>query len=111
MALFTIWIDADSCPSLVRNHAIKIAYKLKLNIILVANKNIHCETDFPYEMKICSAQKDAADDYILENVTNNDLSVHIHHMSWIICLCVFTVFRSGCTGIRVAGPACHRGDM
>lgn len=75
MALFTIWIDADSCPSLVRNHAIKIAYKLKLNIILVANKNIHCETDFPYEMKICSAQKDAADDYILENVTNNDLVI------------------------------------
>ena len=26
-------------------------------------------------MKICSAQKDAADDYILENVTNNDLVI------------------------------------
>ena len=75
MALFTIWIDADSCPSLVRNHAIKIAYKLKLNIILVANKNIRCETDFPYEMQICSKEKDAADDFILENVKSNDLVI------------------------------------
>lgn len=75
MALFTIWIDADSCPALVRNHAIKIAHKLDLNIILVANKNIHCKTDFAYEMKICSAQKDAADNYILQNAASNDLVI------------------------------------
>ena len=75
MSLFNVWIDADSCPSLVRNHAIKMSNKYNLKIILVANKKIHCDTNFPYEMKICSAQKDAADDYILENVTNNDLVI------------------------------------
>ena len=68
MSLFTIWIDADSCPSLVRNHAIKMSNKYNLKIILVANKKIHCDTIFPYEMQICSKQKDAADDFILENV-------------------------------------------
>lgn len=52
-----------------------MAHKLDLNIILVANKNIHCKTDFAYEMKICSAQKDAADNYILQNATSNDLVI------------------------------------
>lgn len=75
MALFTIWIDADSCPALVRNHAIKMAHKFDLKIILVANKKIHCETDFSYEMKVCPAQKDAADNYILENVGLNDMVI------------------------------------
>ena len=75
MALFTIWIDADSCPSLVRNHAIKMSNKYDLKIILVANKKIHCNTNFPYEMQICSKEKDAADDFILENVKSNDLVI------------------------------------
>ena len=67
MSLFTVWIDADSCPSLVRNHAIKMSNKYDLKIILAANKKIHCDTNFPYEMKICSAEKDAADNYIFES--------------------------------------------
>ena len=75
MSLFNVWIDADSCPSLVRNHAIKMSNKYNLKIILVANKKIHCDTIFPYEMQICSKQKDAADDFILENVKSNDLVI------------------------------------
>ena len=75
MSLFNVWIDADSCPSLVRNHAIKMSNKYNLKIILVANKKIHCDTNFPYEMQICSKQKDAADDFILENVKSNDLVI------------------------------------
>lgn len=75
MSLFNVWIDADSCPSLVRNHAIKMSNKYDLKIILVANKKIHCDTNFPYEMQICSKEKDAADDFILENVKSNDLVI------------------------------------
>ena len=75
MSLFNVWIDADSCPSLVRNHAIKMSNKYNLKIILVANKKIHCDTNFPYEMQICSKEKDAADDFILENVKSNDLVI------------------------------------
>ena len=75
MPLFNVWIDADSCPSLVRNHAIKMSNKYNLKIILVANKKIHCDTNFPYEMQICSKEKDAADDFILENVKSNDLVI------------------------------------
>ena len=70
-----IWIDADSCPSLVRNHVIKIASKDKVKVFLAANKEIPCSKEFPYEMIICSTEKDAADNYIFEKVTQNDLVI------------------------------------
>ncbi|MCR4733773.1 MAG: DUF188 domain-containing protein [Treponema sp.] len=74
MAQVHIWIDADSCPSLVRNHCIKIAEKLNLKISLVANKNIPC-TNQNFEMIICSEEKDAADNYIIEHADLNDLVI------------------------------------
>lgn len=75
MALFTIWIDADSCPALVRNHAVKMGNKLNLKVIFVANKNIPCDLQLPFEMKICPHQKDSADNYIIANVKQNDLVI------------------------------------
>lgn len=69
-----IWIDADSCPTLVRNHAVKTAGKLGLNIFFVANKSIPCDYD-NFEMIICSSEKDAADNYILENAEAFDLVI------------------------------------
>lgn len=70
-----IWIDADSCPSLVRNHTVKIAASLNLKVTLVANKEIKCDGKFPYEMIICNQEKDAADNFILENSAVKDLVI------------------------------------
>lgn len=70
-----IWIDADSCPSLVRNHVIKIASKDSLKVYVVANKEIPCDKSFPYEMIICNTEKDAADNYIFDNVNDFDLVI------------------------------------
>lgn len=70
-----IWVDADSCPSLVRNHIVKIAKQLNLKVYFVANRKITCDFDAPFEMIICSNQKDAADNYIYENVNQNDLVI------------------------------------
>lgn len=69
-----IWIDADSCPVPVRNHAVKTAAKLSLKIFFVANKQIPCDFS-PYEMIICKNEKDAADSYILEHASENDLVI------------------------------------
>lgn len=69
-----IWIDADSCPVPVRNHAVKTAAKLDLTIFFVANKQIPCDFS-PYEMIICKNEKDAADSYILEHASENDLVI------------------------------------
>ena len=69
-----IWIDADSCPVPVRNHCVKTAAKLDLTIFFVANKQIPCDFS-PYEMIICKNEKDAADSYILEHASENDLVI------------------------------------
>ena len=70
-----IWLDADSCPLQVRNFLSKKANELSLPITFVANKNITCTNDFTFEMHICSTEKDAADNYIFENATQNDLVI------------------------------------
>lgn len=70
-----IWIDADSCPSLVRNHCVKMAAKLNLQIFFVANKQINCDENFPYKMIICEEKKDSADDYIFFHAKQNDLVI------------------------------------
>jgi len=72
--LIQIWIDADSCPTLVRNHTVKIAAKEGIKVYFVANKNIPCELE-GFEMIICQAEKDAADNYIFEHVKDNDLVI------------------------------------
>ena len=71
----TIWIDADSCPSLVRNHAVKLGEKLAIPVIFVANKNIPCSQSANYKMIICAEEKDAADNYIFDHVKDNDLVI------------------------------------
>lgn len=70
-----IWIDADSCPLLVRNHSVKMAAKYNLSISFVANKNISCDENNPFEMIICTEEKDAADNYIFEHATSEDLVI------------------------------------
>ena len=70
----TIWVDADSCPSLVRNHTVKMANKLGLKLVFAANKKIASDPG-NYEMIICNQEKDAADNYIFENCKCGDLVI------------------------------------
>ena len=78
-APLTIWVDADSCPSLVRNHSVKMGSKLGLNVRWVANKKLP-EPDVEYsencfKMIICEAGKDAADNFIFERCNDSDLVI------------------------------------
>ena len=70
-----IWIDADSCPLLVRNHTVKIAARNNVEVIFVANKEISCTETAPYKMVICSQEKDAADNYIYNNASDADFVI------------------------------------
>lgn len=70
-----IWIDADSCPALVRNHLVKMGTKLNLKVCFVANKKIPCNENGSYEMIVCDKEKDAADNYIFDHVKSDDLVV------------------------------------
>ncbi len=72
----TIWVDADSCPSLVRNHTVKMGNKLDLRVVFAANKVMPCDASLgPYEMKVCDSGKDAADNYIYDNCDSGDLVI------------------------------------
>ena len=72
-----IWIDADSCPALVRNHTVKMGNRLGIPVFFVANKKIEgpSKDGSGYKMIICPAEKDAADNYIYDNCSSGDLVI------------------------------------
>lgn len=62
-----IWVDADSCPLLVRNHVTEYSKKKGIKVFFVANKNIICDFPDSFTMITTDPQKDSADNYIFEH--------------------------------------------
>lgn len=69
-----IWIDADSCPTRVRDHVVSYAKKINIPVIFVANKPISAKFE-NFTMIICEQEKDSADNYIYNHVNKNDLVI------------------------------------
>ena len=70
-----VWIDADACPRLARDQVIKFALKRNFSVILVAGQaqprpNFAC-----VQLIVVPSGPDAADDYIVENATANELVI------------------------------------
>lgn len=70
-----IWVDADSCPLVIRNHIYKRSIKLTLDVELVANRAIPIPKSKNIKMMICEVNDDAADDFIVEHAHANDLVI------------------------------------
>lgn len=70
-----IWIDADSCPAMVRDYVIKYSQKLNLPVTLCANRLLKAKPDQVFQMIVCDKEKDAADNYILEHSAPFDLVI------------------------------------
>lgn len=70
-----IYIDADSCPVMVRDYVIKYSAKLQIPLILAANREIKKKDNQDFTMIVLESGKDAADNYIFENATNKDLVI------------------------------------
>lgn len=75
MSNFSVWVDADSCPALVRDLIIRFCKRLSLNCYYVANRQIGIPKAPNFKMIITEATKDAADDYIAENAQPNDIAI------------------------------------
>lgn len=75
MAIFSIWVDADSCPTLVRDLIIRFSKRLSLNCYYVANRQIGIPKSENFKMIVTENTKDAADNYIVDNATINDIVV------------------------------------
>lgn len=72
---FTIWVDADACPSLVKEMLFRASERTQTAITLVANKPLRT----PPSPLITSVQvpqgEDVADHYIVEHLQQNDLVI------------------------------------
>ena len=75
-SLFTIWVDADSCPTPARDLIIRFSLRLELTCIFVANREISIPKKNPlFKMIICDVTPDAADNYIVQNAEENDIVI------------------------------------
>lgn len=91
-----IFIDADGCP--VKEETYKVAARYQLNVFVVANKSINIPLHPTVQMIVVSEGPDEADNWIAENIEEND-----------ICITGDIPLADRCLkkGARVLG---HRGD-
>ena len=71
--LTMIYVDADGCP--VKDEIYKVADRMQIRVILVANKALTIPLSPLFEMKVVNTGFDAADDWIVEQVTKKDVVV------------------------------------
>lgn len=69
----TIYVDADASP--VKNETIRVAKRYGLKVYLVSNCRIRMPEEPLVEMIVVNDHLDAADDWIAEHITENDVAV------------------------------------
>lgn len=76
MTFFSIWVDADSCPAMVRNHLTEICIKNDIPLYFVANRPIPLQqTNSTICMIVCKNEQQAADDYIFSHCNAQDIVI------------------------------------
>lgn len=71
----TIWIDADACPKAIKEIIFKAGFRVKIPIILVANSYLSIPQSELIKLIIVDKGTDVADQYIVDNVSKNDLVI------------------------------------
>lgn len=69
----TIYVDADASP--VKNEVIRVAKRYELKVYFVSNRNMKLPEETFVEMIVVNDHPDAADDWIAEHITENDVAV------------------------------------
>ncbi len=68
-----ILVDADSCP--VKEEVYRVAKRHELRVTVVANSQMHIPGEGWLKLVVVSDQFDAADDWIVEHITKNDIVI------------------------------------
>ena len=68
-----IFIDADACP--VKQEVYRVAKRYGLKVILASNKWMRIPREDRIELVVVDGQLDAADDWIVEHVGENDIVI------------------------------------
>ena len=71
--MIRIYVDADACP--VKDEVYRVAKRYGLRVFVVSNGRIRVPDDALVEMVVVSGHFDAADAWIAERVTENDVAV------------------------------------
>jgi uncharacterized protein len=72
-AELTIYVDADACP--VKTEVVKVAERHQLRVVLVANSWMQAPRGQRIRMQVVPGSFDAADDWIVEHVAQDDIVV------------------------------------
>lgn len=70
-----IWIDADACPSLVKDVVFRTSRRLKLHVTLVANQSIAVPESPLICCVVVADGADVADSHIVDQMTAGDLVI------------------------------------
>ena len=71
--MFSVWIDADSCPRQVREFVFRRTKKHSVPLFFVANREIPLPAGA--QMIICEPMAQAADDYIFAHCNTDDIII------------------------------------
>jgi uncharacterized protein len=70
---FKIFVDADASP--VKQEVYRVARRYGIRVVLVANSSINTPVEDWLETVVVSNQLDAADDWIVDHVNQNDIVI------------------------------------
>ena len=70
-----IWVDGDACPAVIKEILYKAAERTKVDVIVVANRNIKIPKSKYIHFQIVPSGLDGADNEIAKNVEPGDLVV------------------------------------
>lgn len=71
--MLNIYIDGDGCA--VKDETYKVAARYKLRVFVVANSWMKLPIDPNIKMVVVKGNFDAADDWIAENIGENDIAI------------------------------------
>ncbi len=71
--MIKIYVDADGCP--VKNEVYRVALRYRLKVYVVTNSRIRIPEEELFELVLVKEGFDAADDWIVEHVAENDIGV------------------------------------
>jgi uncharacterized protein len=70
-----IWIDADACPRDVKELVFRASERLRMAVVLVANKAMHVPSSPRVSMVQVRGGPDVADDHIVQHSLRGDLAI------------------------------------
>lgn len=70
-----IWVDADACPTVIKDILYRAAERVEVPLTLVANQPLQTPASRFIKSIQVSSGFDVADDYIVQQVANGDLVI------------------------------------